>query len=144
LWAGANDISKNNTKGAPKSLTKFMEVHKRVNIILINTPHRHDLLSTSCVNKEVELQRKHFTGHGQHLNYSGKELVSSELAKKIEQHLTKVETIPILIQWKEDNLYEGNLLTQNEIGGTVGSTNHENNVKSNKCQGEIIKGNSRK
>jgi hypothetical protein len=42
LWTGANDTSKNNTKGALKSLTKFMEVYKRVNIVLINTPHRHE------------------------------------------------------------------------------------------------------
>jgi hypothetical protein len=99
LWAGANYISKNNTKGALKSLTKFMKVYKRANIVLINTPHRHDLLSTSCVNKkvvkfnrqlkkiiklntnvdliEVELQRKHFTRHGQHLNHSGKEFLLS-------------------------------------------------------------------
>jgi hypothetical protein len=53
LWTGANDISKNNTKGALKSLSKFMEVYKSVNIVLINTPHRYHLLPTSCVNKEV-------------------------------------------------------------------------------------------
>jgi hypothetical protein len=29
LWAGANDISKNNTKGALKSLTKCIKVYKR-------------------------------------------------------------------------------------------------------------------
>jgi hypothetical protein len=70
-----------------------MEVYKSVNIVLINTPHRYDLLSTSYVNKEVvkfnrqikkiikmyskadlmevELQRKHLTRHGQYLNLSG-------------------------------------------------------------------------
>jgi hypothetical protein len=90
LLAGANDISKNNTAEAPRSLTKFLEGHKRINIILIHTLHRHDLSTTSCVNMEVlkfnrqvkriiklnpkaklmevELQRKHFTRHGQHLN----------------------------------------------------------------------------
>jgi hypothetical protein len=44
---------------------------------------------------EVELQRQHFTRHGQHLNLIGKELVASELAKKIDQLLTKSETNPI-------------------------------------------------
>jgi hypothetical protein len=165
LWAGANDISKNNTTGALKSLTKFMKIYKRANIVLINTPHRHDLLSTSCVNKEVvkfnmqlkkiiklntnvdlteaELQRRHFTTHGQHLNYSGKELVSFELAKKIEQKLTKVETTPIQIQWIEDTSYEGNSVIQNNIVDPVGSANYDNHVKSKQFQdgkkGELVK-----
>jgi hypothetical protein len=85
LWAGANDISKNNTAEALRSFTKFLEGHRRINIILIHTLQRHDLSTTSCVNKEVlkfnrqvkrkiklnpkvklmevELQRKHFTRH---------------------------------------------------------------------------------
>jgi hypothetical protein len=120
-------------------------------IVLLNTPHRYDLLPTSCVNKEVvkfnrqlkkiikiysnvdlmevHLQRKHFTRHGQHLNHSGKELVSSELAMKIEQQLTKVEITPIQIQWKEECFYEGNLVTQNYIIDLVGSINYDNHVK---------------
>jgi hypothetical protein len=52
---------------------------------------------------EVKMQRKHFTRLGQHLNQSGKELISSELANLIEQHQTKVETTPIPMQWKEGN-----------------------------------------
>jgi hypothetical protein len=34
LWSGENDISKNNTKGALKSLSKFEEVYKNVNMSL--------------------------------------------------------------------------------------------------------------
>jgi hypothetical protein len=52
---------------------------------------------------EVKLQRKHFTKHGQHLNNSGKELVSQELAKLVEQLVNKKKTAPIEMQWKEDN-----------------------------------------
>jgi lysophospholipase L1-like esterase len=102
LWAGANDISRDNTKEALKSLSKFMNV----NILIINSPHRHDLMLASCVNSEVfkfnrqikkivklhtnvellevELQRKHFTRHGQHLNNGGKELIDIEMAKTVE------------------------------------------------------------
>jgi hypothetical protein len=54
LWAGTNDISKNNTNEALRSLWNFMEEHMRTNIILIHAQHRHDLLNTSCVNKEVD------------------------------------------------------------------------------------------
>jgi hypothetical protein len=156
LWAGANDISKNNTKGAIKNLTSYLEVQRKTNIVLINTPHRHDLVATSCVNKEVEkynrqlkkivklytnvelmeleLKRKHFTGQGQHLNYSGKELVSKELAKKIERHLAKSVTIPIEIQWKADNPKEINLETQNKIGDQEGIVNQEKPTKPTKSQ----------
>jgi hypothetical protein len=81
---------------------------------------------------EVELQRKHFTRHGQHLNHSGKELVSFELATTIEQQLTKVEISPVQIQWKEDCSYEGNLETQNDSIDPVGSVNCGNHIKSKK------------
>jgi hypothetical protein len=166
LWARANDVSKNNTKEALKSLTKFIEGHKRTNIILIHTLHRHDISTTSCVNnevvkfnrqvkkiiklnsdvklKEVELQRQHFTRHGQHLNLTGKELVASELAKKIDQVLTKSETNPIQMQWKEGNLHEENSSAQKEIEELMSLNNCKESVKLNKCQGEIIEANSKK
>jgi hypothetical protein len=101
LWAGANDISKNNCNEALRSLIKCMDEHKKVNIILLHAQHRHDLMYTSCVNKEVakfnrktkkiiklypnarlmeiQLQRQHFTRHGQPLNLVGKELVAIEM-----------------------------------------------------------------
>jgi hypothetical protein len=39
------------------------------------------------------------------VNFIGKELVASELDKKIEQYLAKVEINPIQMQWKVDNPY---------------------------------------
>jgi hypothetical protein len=85
---------------------------------------------------EVELQNKHFTRYGQHLNHSGKELVSSKLAITIEQLLTKVEITPIQIQWKKDCFYEGNSVTQNDSMDLVGSANCDNHVKSKEFQDE--------
>jgi hypothetical protein len=122
LWGGTSDISRNNTKEALKNLYNFINVNKKVNIVLIKSLIKYDLLLSFCVNNEVakfnrqlkkivklhaievELQRKHFTRHGQHLNYSCKELVSLELAKSIEQRLNEEKTAPIQIQWKDDNL----------------------------------------
>jgi hypothetical protein len=97
-----------------------------ISVVIINSLFRHDLLLSSCVNNEVaklnrqlkkivklhpnlELQRKHFTKYGQHLNYSGKKLVTLELAKSIEQFLNKTKTAPNQIQWKDDNTVDLNL-----------------------------------
>jgi hypothetical protein len=80
---------------------------------------------------EIELQRRHFTQHGQHLNYIGKELVANELANLILQHFTKVETEIIQMEWKDDNLHEMNLIAQ--------ITNiQENPAKSNKVHGKNV------
>jgi hypothetical protein len=165
LWTGANDISKNNTKEALRSLTKFIKGHKGINIILIHTLRRYDLSSTSCVNKEVlkfnrqvkkiiklnsnvklmevELQRQHFTRHGQHLNLSGKELVALVLAKKIDQLLTKLETNPIQMQWKEENLHGENLPAQNGVKELTLLKNCKKPEK-NKCQSEKTEVNNKK
>jgi hypothetical protein len=53
LWGGANDIGRNDTKEALKNFSNFMDVNKKVNIVLINSLPRHDLLLSSCVNNEV-------------------------------------------------------------------------------------------
>jgi hypothetical protein len=65
---------------------------------------------------EVELQRHHFTRHGQHLNRLGKELVASELAKISLQFVTMVGTNPIHMHWMEDNLQEKYSSSRNAIG----------------------------
>jgi hypoxanthine phosphoribosyltransferase len=52
VWGGVNDTGKN-MKGALKYVTKFVNDNKDINIVLVNSPHRHDLIPASCVNKEV-------------------------------------------------------------------------------------------
>jgi hypothetical protein len=145
LWAGANDISKNNIKEALRSLIKFMECHKKVNMISIQALHRHDLQDISCVNKEVtkfnrqvkkilklypivklmdvEVQRHHFTRHGQHLNLLGKELVASELAKQCLQLLTMAETNPIKMHWTLDDLHGKYSSSRNANGESIVANN---------------------
>jgi hypothetical protein len=134
-WTGANDISRNNSKEALKNLSYFMSANDKVNMILINSLPRHDLMPTSCVNKEVnkfnrqlmkivklhgnvkllnvEVQRKHFTRHSQHLNSKGKELVSSELTKLVKQGLKKEILAPIQMQWKKDKSDIHNKIVKN-------------------------------
>jgi hypothetical protein len=156
LWVGSNDISKNNILDARRSFTKFFNDHMGVNIIFIQAPNRHDLVSTSCINKEVikfkrqvmkiiksypniksleiELQRNYFTRRGQHLNNIGKEQAATELAKLIQQHFSKVGTEIIQIIWKEHNLQETNVVVQNEIRELVVTRNQENLLKCNTIQ----------
>jgi RNase adaptor protein for sRNA GlmZ degradation len=85
---------------------------------------------------EVKVQRKHFTRHGQHLNQSEKELVSSELAKLIEQQQTEVENNPIQMQWKEEGFYEGIPESQNCSVELVELPNYDYHVKSINLKGK--------
>jgi hypothetical protein len=110
---GSNDISRNNIKDALKNVKEFVKGNKETNIVLINAPHRRDLIPESCVNKEVVkfnrqmekivqlhpnvhlLDRNYFTRHGMHLNHKGKELYSQQLATIVEKVCSKEQTVPI-------------------------------------------------
>jgi hypothetical protein len=52
-WGGANNINKDNTKGAIKYIRNFSEERRKANIVSMNAPHRYDLVNSSCVNNEV-------------------------------------------------------------------------------------------
>jgi hypothetical protein len=67
------------------------------------------LIHTNVKLLKVDLHREHFTQHGQHLNHSGKELVSLELAKIIDQLFNEVCLHPIYIQWKDYTLEDKTL-----------------------------------
>jgi hypothetical protein len=95
VCAGTNDISKNDAKEGLKVIINFVKRTRHTNIIVMEALHRHDLVDWSCVNKEIELfnrllakrmkvytqvsisrlnlGRQHFTRHGLHMNYEGKE-----------------------------------------------------------------------
>jgi DNA polymerase III gamma/tau subunit len=126
VWGGPNDVSRNDTKEALKSVSEFVNENKELNVVLINSPHRHDLLHESCVNQEVtkfnkqvqkimklqskvkilelNLDRNHFTTQELHLNSKGKELVSQELALVVQQFFKKKQTPTISIPWKDPSL----------------------------------------
>ena len=50
---------------------------------------------------DTELARKYFTTHGQHLNSSGKELISNKLSIVIKDMFVKKQPTPICMPWKE-------------------------------------------
>ena len=102
LWSGANDVAKNNTTKALRCLVDFSNNNSHTNITLTSVPHRHDLLSSSCVTEEIRAfhrnlmkirkifghesimdvypNREFYTKHGHHLNNLGKAKVSKQLS----------------------------------------------------------------
>jgi hypothetical protein len=123
ICGDANDVAKNETTLGLRSLVKFME---STNVIIMEVPHRYDLLSTSCVNIKVDSfnrklkkilnryknlsivnmahNRYFFTLHGFHLNALGKKWISSELADSIRLLCaTHKKTPSIHLPWKSED-----------------------------------------
>ena len=143
IWGGARDIGKNNTLEAIECVNKFMNDNKGKNIVMINSPHRHDLIPSSCVNKEVInynshlkeatgphpnvklleiiLIRNHFTRHGLHLNLTGKKLVSQEIAMILKEIFNQEK----LTTYSEKAILpdENNLTTKKLITGDKANCN---------------------
>ena len=90
----------------------------------MEVPHRCDLIQESCVNKEVEkfnsivrkhmklydnaevlkvnLDRKGFTTHGQHMNTIQKEWMAKRIVEAIKHTLKAYNKTPIIMKLKED------------------------------------------
>jgi hypothetical protein len=110
LWGGSKDVGKNETKQGMNWIQRFVETNKHTNFILMEVPHRYDLVQDSCVTKEVEkfnsrirqhmkvlenaevmkvnLDRRGFTKHGQHMNAMEKEFMAKRIVEAIKH--TKV------------------------------------------------------
>jgi capsular polysaccharide biosynthesis protein len=87
------------------NLNEFIDQRNNTNIVIAKIPHRHDLLATSCINKEVqnfnkklhkimknkdnvrildhEPTREDFTQHGLHVNATGKTKVAKFMSQNI-------------------------------------------------------------
>ena len=61
---------------------------------------------------EIDLDRKHFTRHGQHLNVCGKEITSLKLAMIIGQFYKRKRVASIYIPWKDSPLDGANSESQ--------------------------------
>lgn len=137
IWGGSNDISRNNSKDALKNVCEFVKRNAETNIVLINAPQRHDLIPESCVNTEVvkfnrqmkklvkpyskvhlletNLDRNHFTKHGMHLNYKGKDQNAQQLALIVEKIFKKEQPVPIAIPWYALPMVPNGMNTQGMI-----------------------------
>lgn len=122
LVAGANDVARNNMEKAASGLKKTLGALTNTNVIVAKIPHRYDLPSWSCVNKEVDLANeryknicKHFknvsvinvsncgrnfhTTHGQHFNQSGKARLGRIIGQIVRDR--HVECAPIEVGFKD-------------------------------------------
>jgi predicted ATP-grasp superfamily ATP-dependent carboligase len=52
VWERVNDITRNNMNEALKYVSNFVNKNKVVIIVLINSPHRHDLIPSLCVTRK--------------------------------------------------------------------------------------------
>jgi hypothetical protein len=134
IWGGSNDISRNNSKVALNNVYEFVKRNAESNIVLINAPQRYDLIPESCVNTEVvkfnrqikkivkpyskvhlletNLDRNHFTKHGMHLNYKGRDLNAQQLALIVEKIFRKEQPVPIAIPWDVPPMVPNDMNTQ--------------------------------
>jgi len=129
-------------RDAITNVTHFAKNSLELNIILMNAPHRHDLIPNSCVNKEVakynklmrkvakqntniqflelDLNRLHFTNHGMHMNSKGKDRSSQHLAQLIGLTFDLHQLPPISVPWKLTSL--GPLNAESHAEDMEGST----------------------
>jgi hypothetical protein len=148
LWIGANDVAKNNTMKAFRRLVDFAKNSSHTNVILTSVPHRHDLMSSSCVNEEVRAfnrklmkirkifghvsimeidpNREYYTKHGHHLNNNGKAKVSKKLPLQILSALQRKKDIPISLSWTKDHANNMHDETQDQV------KNHHTPLSQNK------------
>jgi hypothetical protein len=124
LCGGTLDIARNDSMQGLASISRFVENLDHTNVVVVDAPHRFDLDTFSCVNKEVitfnrklqkilkhynhasqihlPMEREHFTKHGLHMNGAGKDHLSGLLTLKIlELFFTQPTVTPIRIPWKD-------------------------------------------
>ena len=104
---------------AIKQINKFVQSNNHTNIILINLPHRFDLIQSSCVKSEIRSfnrklmkstkshkhvsilemcsDKKHFTNHGLHLNSLGKKVMEKKIISHTYALLDKKKNTPIIL-----------------------------------------------
>jgi hypothetical protein len=48
FWGGSNDVYKNNFESGLNHIQNFVKTSSHTNVILLNAPHRYDLIKSSC------------------------------------------------------------------------------------------------
>ena len=149
LWSGANNVAKNNTMKAFRCLVDLAKNSSHTNVILASVLHRHDLMSSSCVNEEiralnqklmkitkifghvsimeVDPNREYYTKHGQHPYNLGKAKVSKQLFLQLLSVLQQKKAIPICLSWTKDHTNNVHDETQDQVEKPPSTTTTEQN-----------------
>ncbi|KAG8241929.1 hypothetical protein J6590_076048 [Homalodisca vitripennis] len=106
IISGTNDVATNDAQEATTSITSVLEKKPNHKVVLVELPHRYDLVDWSCVNKEVtrtnaqfkqlseqldnvtlvelsKAERSLHTRHGMHFNSRGKNWLAEQIAKAV-------------------------------------------------------------
>jgi hypothetical protein len=78
---------------------------------------------------DTDLDRSYFTRHGQHLNSSGKELISNKLSTVIKDLFVKKQLPPICMPWKEKSHLT--VLKQNNLDELLENTDASKRLQNN-------------
>ena len=110
---------KNETKQSIDRIQRFVETHKHKNIIIMEVPHRHDLIQESCVNKEVtrcnnrirKQMKVHENAEVLHVNWlhktwSAHEYNGKRIVEVIKRTIKVCRKKPISMKWKEETSIE--------------------------------------
>jgi len=118
LSGGTLDVARSEMNNGLRHLTHFLKRTSSTSVIILDVPHRFDLVNSSCVNKETivynrKLQkivktsnhvqihtmsrdRMCYTKHGMPMNSLGKKWMCQEITKKILDLLSpKSNNLPI-------------------------------------------------
>jgi hypothetical protein len=68
IWDGSNDVYKNEAQSGLKCVHTFINQRTNTNILTLTNPHRHDLSSHSCVNKEIQSYNRKLNKMTKNLN----------------------------------------------------------------------------
>jgi hypothetical protein len=128
FFGGSRDIAKNESS---LGLLNFVKGLENTNVIIVTAPHRFDLQSSSCVNREVDIfnrklskqlrsydyiqlcsmpkNRENFTTQGLHMNLKGKTWLINNWTSLILAMVTRTQNkVAIPLPWMDGE--EGNVV----------------------------------
>ncbi|XP_049838097.1 uncharacterized protein LOC126282480 [Schistocerca gregaria] len=154
IIGGANDVYRNESHHATRALKETLEKLSHIKVFVLSVPHRHDLISSSCVNLEINkvnrkirklccsfpqatfidansMERAHFTKHGMHRNTQGKEAMCKQLLNTINCNTVEgraVIPLPVCLITKTKKMNGSEVSVPRCTDDSVSSPNIDNSM----------------